>query len=174
MVSFPWTHTPLPSQWNTMPVNPSYGWSQPCDPGLVSWGCPNKMPQNPCLKTTDCFLLNSGRSEAHCAEIKACIAKLWSFLEPQKGGDPYITAPCFLEPTHDFLVLFLGFFVLFCFICLFCPITAIFSVLRSCLTFLPSSAWPKISCDLRSLTSNLIPPAALTPFGHVARFQAQG
>lgn len=62
-------------------------------------------------------------------------------------------------------------FGLFWFIWLFCPITSIFSG-NKCGSlgpfWLPSSAWPKISWDLRFLISIRIPPAALKPFGHVS------
>lgn len=91
-----------------------------------------------------------------------------------RGDDQDSAAPYFQNPL-GFLVLILVLFYLFVF-----PITAVFSGRecgsspRSLLTFLPPPVWPKISCDSKSLISNRYPPAALTPFGHVARFQAPG
>lgn len=112
------------------------------------------------------------------AEMKAWIARLWSLVEPV-GDDLYPTVPHFQNPFMSCGVGWgrVGWRVV-SFVC-FVPLLPsspanVGLVLKSCLTSLPSSAWPKISCDLRSLISSCFPPAALTPFGHVAGFWAPG
>lgn len=128
----------------------------------------------PCLRTADCFLLNSREVWGSLCWDQSWYGKAVIFLEPVEGM--FRIQQLHASRIHSgFWFWFLVLFYLFVF-----PITAVFSGRkygsspRSLLTFLPPPAWPKISCDSRSLISSRYPPAALTPFGHVARFQAPG
>lgn len=123
----------------------------------------------PRLKTTDCFI------STQVLGLTVVISKLvlqrcdlfWGLYK----GWLISCSSVILESAH------MGFFDRLVLVCLFCPITSIFSG-NKCGSlgpfWLPSSAWPKITCDLRFLISNSIPPAALTSFGHVSLFQDLG
>lgn len=165
MVCFPCTHTsPI-----SVTIHGSEASSQ-LKPAILPW---ITVLWKQCLRTTDCFLLNSREVWGSLCWHQSWSGKAVIFLEPVKGMIK-------IQQLHASRIHSgFCFWFWFCFICLFSPLLPSSQAVRSVGLdpgpfWLPPPAWPKISCDSRSLISNLFPPAALTPFGHVARFQAPG